>query len=403
MATRSCAGWASARTRSTCGTGRSSWSPGPSSTCRSTGCPSLALRLGLTIVAADLSLRLIENPIGTAPSALVDAPEPRPGPRTIARPPARPARRRRTVACPARVHGALLAATPGAGIARIATPRHARPARRRFVACAQSDRRPGQRQPLERDRCGREPERGHPALGRGRRHCLAQAGQAPAGRRLSGEHAGAQLAAGRGQVVQRDPPLARGLRILTRPDDQHALPPEHGRVLGLDQPLDNAGGQEQSSDHAGRARSLGCLPPPGQWDVGAVPLGGLGRSLDRPAGQAHRHPARGRQPGRAPGDPRYRPISSGGRAALPERGNDSRTRHLDSLLKAAAAADRGHVFYIEPPADFCTNQKIATDSTHRWDGVHYGGKVPPWRSRTSPHSCWRSRALSSANPPASGG
>jgi len=74
------------------------------------------------------------------------------------------------------------------------------------------------------------------------------------------------------------------------------------------------------------------------------------------------------------GIPCYRPINAGGLIALPERGNDSRTRHLDTLLKAAAAADPSHVFYIEPPIDFCTNQKIATDVYYRWDGVHYGGK-----------------------------
>ena len=73
------------------------------------------------------------------------------------------------------------------------------------------------------------------------------------------------------------------------------------------------------------------------------------------------------------GIPCYRPISAGGLTALPERGDDTRTRHLDVLLKAAAAADPAHVFYIEPPIDFCTNQKIATDVYYRWDGVHYGG------------------------------
>ncbi len=70
--------------------------------------------------------------------------------------------------------------------------------------------------------------------------------------------------------------------------------------------------------------------------------------------------------------PCYRPIASSAGPALPERGDDSRTRHVNTLLAAAAAADPAHVYAVTPPPQFCTDQKIATDVYYRWDGVHYG-------------------------------
>ena len=71
------------------------------------------------------------------------------------------------------------------------------------------------------------------------------------------------------------------------------------------------------------------------------------------------------------GVPCYRPIAAGGLPLLPERGDDSRTRHVTALLRAAAAADPQRVFMIHPPGAFCTNPKIATDVNYRWDGTHY--------------------------------
>ena len=71
------------------------------------------------------------------------------------------------------------------------------------------------------------------------------------------------------------------------------------------------------------------------------------------------------------GVPCYRPIAAGGLPLLPERGDDSRTRHVTSLLRAAAAKDPSRVFMIHPPAAFCTNPKIATDVNYRWDGTHF--------------------------------
>jgi peptidoglycan/LPS O-acetylase OafA/YrhL len=74
------------------------------------------------------------------------------------------------------------------------------------------------------------------------------------------------------------------------------------------------------------------------------------------------------------GVPCYRPIRSGSTAYLPERGDDARTGHLNDLLREAASADPGHVFYVPAPHEFCDDAAIATDLYYRWDGVHYGTK-----------------------------
>jgi peptidoglycan/LPS O-acetylase OafA/YrhL len=71
------------------------------------------------------------------------------------------------------------------------------------------------------------------------------------------------------------------------------------------------------------------------------------------------------------GVPCYRPVDGGGLVALPERGDDRRTRHLNALLRAAAAKNPHRVFMIDPPAQFCTDPAVATSTSYRWDGVHY--------------------------------
>jgi peptidoglycan/LPS O-acetylase OafA/YrhL len=68
--------------------------------------------------------------------------------------------------------------------------------------------------------------------------------------------------------------------------------------------------------------------------------------------------------------PCYRPVQ-GSAGYWPERGDDDRTRHVNDVLRAVAAADPGHVHTVEPPAQFCTDPSIATDLDYRWDGVHY--------------------------------
>ncbi|HEY2299748.1 MAG TPA: acyltransferase family protein [Jatrophihabitans sp.] len=71
------------------------------------------------------------------------------------------------------------------------------------------------------------------------------------------------------------------------------------------------------------------------------------------------------------GVPCYRPIAAGGLPLLPERGDDSRTRHLNVLLKDALSMDPQRVFMIHPPSAFCNNPRIANDVNYRWDGTHY--------------------------------
>jgi hypothetical protein len=71
------------------------------------------------------------------------------------------------------------------------------------------------------------------------------------------------------------------------------------------------------------------------------------------------------------GVPCYRPIAAGGLPLLPERGDDTRTRHVNTLLRAALSIDPQRVFMIHPPSAFCDNPKIASDVNYRWDGTHY--------------------------------
>jgi hypothetical protein len=68
--------------------------------------------------------------------------------------------------------------------------------------------------------------------------------------------------------------------------------------------------------------------------------------------------------------PCYRPIR-GSAGFWPERGDDSRTRHVNDLLAAIAKSDPARIVTIEPPGAFCADPKISTSKSYRWDGVHY--------------------------------
>jgi peptidoglycan/LPS O-acetylase OafA/YrhL len=68
--------------------------------------------------------------------------------------------------------------------------------------------------------------------------------------------------------------------------------------------------------------------------------------------------------------PCYRPIKASA-GFWPERGDDSRTRHINTVLRAAAAAAPEQVFTVDPPGQFCTDPVISTSRSYRWDGVHY--------------------------------
>ncbi|MEY9932938.1 peptidoglycan/LPS O-acetylase OafA/YrhL [Catenulispora sp. GP43] len=71
--------------------------------------------------------------------------------------------------------------------------------------------------------------------------------------------------------------------------------------------------------------------------------------------------------------PCYRPVpisgSSGG--LWPERGDDSRVAHVNTLLAAYAQDPAHHVRAVYPPSQFCQDPAIAASRAYRWDGVHY--------------------------------
>lgn len=72
--------------------------------------------------------------------------------------------------------------------------------------------------------------------------------------------------------------------------------------------------------------------------------------------------------------PCYRPVAANkgkGAGYWPERGDDTRTRHINDLLTAAAAQNPDYVSTVDPPSEFCNDPKIASSLNYRWDGVHY--------------------------------
>jgi len=74
--------------------------------------------------------------------------------------------------------------------------------------------------------------------------------------------------------------------------------------------------------------------------------------------------------------PCYRPYFTGGPGTrvFPERRDDSRTRHLNDLLRSVADSDPGNVTFIAGPTEWCTDETIATSRSNRYDGVHYTGR-----------------------------
>jgi peptidoglycan/LPS O-acetylase OafA/YrhL len=67
-----------------------------------------------------------------------------------------------------------------------------------------------------------------------------------------------------------------------------------------------------------------------------------------------------------------RPVDSKGGPvpALPQRGDDTRTGHLNDLLREIAAPEDDGVFFISGPKEWCADPKISTSLSYRWDGVH---------------------------------
>jgi peptidoglycan/LPS O-acetylase OafA/YrhL len=68
--------------------------------------------------------------------------------------------------------------------------------------------------------------------------------------------------------------------------------------------------------------------------------------------------------------PCFRPVDGGGLKALPERGDDTRTRLLNDMLRDAATSDPARVAFLPGPPGLCSDP-VATNLDYRWDGVHY--------------------------------
>ncbi|HEV2637665.1 MAG TPA: acyltransferase family protein [Actinocrinis sp.] len=69
--------------------------------------------------------------------------------------------------------------------------------------------------------------------------------------------------------------------------------------------------------------------------------------------------------------PCYRPVPEPGSGYWPERGDDWRTRHINTLLTAYVQAHPAGMGLLQPPPGFCTDESLATNRDYRWDGLHY--------------------------------
>ena len=71
--------------------------------------------------------------------------------------------------------------------------------------------------------------------------------------------------------------------------------------------------------------------------------------------------------------PCYRPHSVGtpGSREFAERRDDTRTRHLNDLLRRVASDDPGNVTFVTGPTQWCTDESVAKNWSLRFDGVHY--------------------------------
>ena len=67
-----------------------------------------------------------------------------------------------------------------------------------------------------------------------------------------------------------------------------------------------------------------------------------------------------------------RPVESKGGPVppLPQRGDDSRTGHLNALMREVAAPENDGVYFVSGPKEWCSDPKVANSLSYRWDGVH---------------------------------
>ncbi len=57
--------------------------------------------------------------------------------------------------------------------------------------------------------------------------------------------------------------------------------------------------------------------------------------------------------------------------ALPERGDDARVTHLNTLLQRAAADDPAFVSFVGGAPQWCADPAIAADRSYRWNGIEF--------------------------------
>ena len=67
-----------------------------------------------------------------------------------------------------------------------------------------------------------------------------------------------------------------------------------------------------------------------------------------------------------------RPVESKGGPVppLPQRGDDTRTGHLNTLMREMAAPENDGVYFVNGPKEWCSDPKVANSLSYRWDGVH---------------------------------
>ena len=63
-------------------------------------------------------------------------------------------------------------------------------------------------------------------------------------------------------------------------------------------------------------------------------------------------------------------VKGAGIPPLPERGDDTRTQHLNVLLQQVATENAATTTFVKGPREWCTSSIIANDLGYRWDGVH---------------------------------
>ena len=70
--------------------------------------------------------------------------------------------------------------------------------------------------------------------------------------------------------------------------------------------------------------------------------------------------------------PCMRPLESSGGPVppLPQRRDDTRTQHLNTVMREFAAPENDGVHFVTGPREWCNNMKISTSPSYRWDGVH---------------------------------